>query len=263
MTNSTDKYFRLFAVCMIIPLITACKLNNNVDNKATESMTTTYNEGTYGYDVDFFKNLNIETIELKDSGSNAMVLIVPGYQGRVMTSTSDGYEGTGYGWIKYDLIKGGQIKPQFNPYGGEERLWLGPEGGMFSVYFKKGTSQEFANWNVPKEIDTEPFEVVSRDMGSVKFKKDFKLVNYSGTPMEIGIERTVKILSKGEVETALGFAPDKDLKFVAFQSENLLFNKGNQDWTERSGILSIWMLSMFRPSDNGVVVIPFRKGSEK
>lgn len=39
-------------------------------------------------------------------------------------------------WINYSFIKKRQIDLQFNPVGGEERFWLGPEGGVFSFIFQ-------------------------------------------------------------------------------------------------------------------------------
>ena len=90
-----------------------------------------------------------------------------------MTSSASGNEGKSFGWINYKLIESGIVNGQFNPYGGEERLWFGPEGGPFSIYFQKGKEQVFANWQVPKEIDTKPFEIVSQTLGSISFRKEF------------------------------------------------------------------------------------------
>jgi hypothetical protein len=81
--------------------------------------------------------------------------------------------------------------------------------------------------------------------------------------MHVGIERTVRILSGKEVETLLGITMASTLSMVAYESENILTNKGENDWNEQSGLFSIWMLSMFRPSPDGIVFIPIREGSEK
>ncbi len=225
-------------------------------------MATNVEKGKYGYDVAFFRERKIEIIELKDSRSKACLLIAPGYQGRVMTSSVAGSGGTSFGWINYRFIEAGKVSPQFNPVGGEERIWLGPEGGPFSIYFRKGIDQTFPNWVVPKEIDTEPFEVISKSDSMVSFKRDFSLTNASGTPLEIGMERSVKLLTAHEAEQALGLPVDTSLAFVGYESENRLTNRGSNDWTEKSGALSIWMLAMFNPSPGGVVVIPYRDGSE-
>ena len=225
-------------------------------------MTTNLSKGSYGFDVSFFLKNKINIIELKDTGSHARVIVVPDYQGRVMTSTAGGNEGKSFGWINYSFIESGKRSNQFNPYGGEERLWLGPEGGPFSIYFKKDVSQEYSNWVVPKEIDTESFVVTAQFPKSVSFRKDFTLTNASGTNMQIGIERKVSILSREEAEHALNLRMDDSLSFVAYESENTLINKGNSNWTKISGALSVWMLAMFNPSAEGVVFIPFKTGNE-
>jgi hypothetical protein len=62
--------------------------------------------------------------------------------------------GNSYGWINYGLIKSGEHQPHMNAFGGEERFWLSPEGGQFSIYFKKGKSFDFENWQTPAIIDT-------------------------------------------------------------------------------------------------------------
>ncbi len=180
-----------------------------------------------------------------------------------MTSTVEGADGASFGWINYKFIESGKVSNQFNPFGGEERLWLGPEGGPFSIYFKQGSEQVFSNWVVPKEIDTEPFEVVSKSQNKVSFRRNFELTNASGTKLAIGIERSVKLLNSAETELALGLKIDTSLAFVGYESENILKNKGQNDWTEQSGALSVWMLAMFNPSPGGVVFIPYKEGSER
>jgi hypothetical protein len=231
-------------------------------NKNSNKMKESIPRGKYGYDVAFFSDHKIKTLELKSSDSKACILLVPSYQGRVMTSSVDGNDGASFGWINYKFIEAGKPSSQFNPFGGEERIWLGPEGGPFSIYFKKGVDQAFANWVVPKEIDTEPFDIVSQSSDRVSFSRNFELANASGADLKIGIQRNVKILSAGETENALGMQLDKSLSFVAYESENTLINRGEAAWNERSGALSIWMLAMFNPSPSGVVFIPYKPGSE-
>ena len=231
-------------------------------SKNSSQMNKSLTKGNYGYDVAFFSENKIKTIELKSSGSGACILLVPGYQGRVMTSSVDGNDGVSFGWINYKFIESGKVSSQFNPYGGEERIWLGPEGGPFSIYFRKGVEQEFSNWDVPSEIDTEPFDIVSQSADKVSFARNFDLENASGTKLEIGIERSVKLLSANEAGEALGIEMDSSTSFVAYESENILINRGQSEWTEASGALSIWMLAMFNPSPKGLVFIPYKQGNE-
>ncbi len=253
------KNYRWATIFVLSVSLLSC---SSTGNKNSNKMKIIYQKGTYGSDVAFFNEKSIRIIELKDSVSKASVLIIPDYQGRVMTSSVGGNDGLSFGWINYKLIDSGVVSSQFNPYGGEERLWLGPEGGQFSIYFKKGIEQVFKNWVVPREIDTEPFDIVAQSQDKVSFRKDFALSNASGTKLEIGIERTVKLLTSHDAELALEMPIDTSLSFVAYESENVLINKGLASWTEKTGALSIWMLAMFNPSPNGVVFIPFRKENE-
>ena len=52
--------------------------------------------------------------------------------------------------------------PHINVFGGEERFWIGPEGGQFSIFFPPGGKFELADWQTPAAIDTEPFQVVDK-----------------------------------------------------------------------------------------------------
>lgn len=253
------KSYRWAAIFLLSVFLFSC---SSTGNRNTTKMKNIYQKGTYGSDVAFFNGENIRSIELKDEESNASVLIIPGYQGRVMTSSANGNNGLSFGWINYKFIEARVVSSQFNPYGGEERLWLGPEGGPFSIYFKKGKKQEFTNWVVPAEIDTKPFDVVDQSQDRVSFRKDFVLTNASGTKLEIGIERTVKLLKSHKAELALEIPIDTSLAFVAYESENILINRGLSSWTEETGALSLWMLAMFNPSPKGVVFIPFKQVNE-
>jgi len=247
----------ILAVFLLAQCSPAVKQNNPVVTKGQ----TTYGKGTYGYDLSFFEGQKIQTIELKDEQSKARLFLVPAYQGRVMTSSANGNDGLSFGWINYELIQSGEIRAQFNPVGGEERLCIGPEGGPFSICFQQGKEQVFSNWKMHKEVDTEAFDLITKTSSSVTFSKEFALTNASGTNLKMGVGRMVKLLSKTDAEQALQFPLDS-LDFVAFESENELTNKGETAWTEKSGFLSIWMLSMFTPAEKGVVFIPFKTGSE-
>jgi hypothetical protein len=259
-TSVNNRYAWLF--CLLnIPLIICCTNPGRNDFKST-AMAKIFSKGTFGYDTDFLTKHNVETFILKDS-SGACVMLAPGLQGRVMTSSTEGDSGLSFGWINYRLFDSAKISDQFNPFGGEERLWLGPEGGPFSIYFKKGTTQVFENWKVPSSLDTEPFDIVKQEKDKVDFKKNIIIHNYAGTPMTIGIERSVRILGRNEIVKLLGITADTAVKVVAYQSDNVLLNKGSNDWNKESGFLSIWILSMFNPSEDGVVFIPFKPGTEK
>ena len=83
-----------------------------------------YKMGTYGYDRAFLENHGVEVVELQSKDGQSKVMVIPAWQGRVMTSTTGGDNGDSYGWINYKLIESGEVSPQFNPVGGEERRQL-------------------------------------------------------------------------------------------------------------------------------------------
>ncbi|WP_418976793.1 DUF6786 family protein [Alistipes finegoldii] len=204
----------------------------------------------------FLESCGVRGVELSDESGRARVYLVPEWQGRVITSTATGTGGPGYGWINRSLIASGVRKSRFNPFGGEERLWLGPEGGPFSLYFAPGAEQVYANWQVPAALDTEPFRVVGRDARQVRFEAEMSLRNAAGTRFEIGVTRRVELLSLRQAEASLGCALPPELAVVAYRSENRISNCGTDAWTSAGGAPSLWMLGMFTPSPSTTVFLP-------
>lgn len=212
-------------------------------------------KGSYGYDAAFLKKYSKDIIELQNE--NAKVLLSADYQGRVMTSSAEGDTGASYGWLNYDLISSGKKKGQFNPVGGEERIWLGPEGGQYSIYFKKGDSFNIKNWQVPALIDTERFAVIYSDSSSATFSKSAEITNYTGTVFHLTLKRTIQLLDKNATEQILRSAISPGISYVAYTTTNQLINAGDTEWKKETGLLSIWLLSMMTPTKETKVMIPF------
>ena len=231
-------------------------------NASCGQTSNDYKMGTYDFDKEFFRENGITILELTSSDNLSRILVVPAWQGRVMTSTSGGDKGRSYGWINYSLIESGKTDPQFNAYGGEERFWMGPEGGPYSIFFKEGDEQVFENWVVPPFIDTDGYDIAFSDENSVRFTRDARLENASGTRFDLGIERTVRLFSRTELSTFLNFNLPSGLKVVAYESDNIITNRGDQAWTKEGGLLSIWILSMFNPSSETTVFIPYNPEGE-
>jgi hypothetical protein len=230
--------------------ITSCK------NRSSETKTE-LKKGTYAYDSAFLAKYDSTFIELKDESGSARVLLSTTWQGRVITSTSTGPEGTSYGWINYDLLASGKNKKQFNPVGGEERFWLGPEGGQFSIYFAPGDTFNIDNWQVPSAIDTIPWKKQSGSDGQAMFSAEAILKNYSNFEFNILIERRVRLLRPPETESVLGAKIPQGVQAIGYETHNKIENKGSLDWKKETGLLSIWLLGMFTPSDSTTVIIPF------
>ncbi|MDP6490444.1 MAG: hypothetical protein QGH42_06100 [Kiritimatiellia bacterium] len=226
-------------------------------------------DGGFADDVAFMKQ-HTPIVLLEDG--DAAVAVAPGYQGRVMTSTFDREAGPSFGWINRPVIekgllsdeeKKGKLEEHIYIFGGEERFWLGPEGGQYAIFFKPGTKFEFSDWATPPVIDTEAFEIVSQTKDTATFKHSAKLVNYSGTTFDIGIERTVKLLAKEDAARLLGVELGAGLRMVGYETDNRITNAGSNAWKPETGLLSIWILGMYNPSPETTVVIPFKKGGEK
>jgi hypothetical protein len=215
-----------------------------------------------GFDIDLaFLRQHIEVVVLGDDGG-ARVAVVPAWQGRVAPSTVGGAAAPSYGWINRELVASRKLQPHMNAFGGEDRLWLGPEGGQYSIFFRAGDAFDLEHWQTPPLVDSEPWPVAERGPRHVVFRREGRLVNYSGTPFEFRLERTIRLLERDAAARELAVKFPAAVKLVAFASENVLVNTGANAWTKPGGLLSIWILGMFQPSPRATVVIPFREGSE-
>lgn len=213
--------------------------------------------GTFGYDLEFLKKYK-NPIVLKNNNGQCQIAIIPDYQGRIMTSTSKGMKGKSYGWINYGLISSDEFKDHINVFGGEDRFWLGPEGGQYSIFFEKGKEFNLDNWYTPKSIDTEPFSVIQTTDTNAIFAKKMHLTNYGGYEFDIDVKREVSILDKRNIEENLNIAFGDQISYIGFQSENTIKNIGASNWTKEQGLLSVWILGMFIPSENTTVIIPYK-----
>lgn len=207
-------------------------------------------------DLDFLKKFT-RIVVLQNVSGKSMVAISPALQGRVMTSTSEGDNGLSYGWINREAFLSGDTSEHMNAFGGEDRLWLGPEGGQYSIYFAKGKEFNLDNWHVPKLIDLEPFDVASASGTEAVFTKEAELTNYSGTTFRIRIQRKVKVIEENEAFRQLGIDSANGASLVAYESVNELKNIGRSTWKKETGLLSIWILGMFNPSPGTTVIVPY------
>ncbi|MET0392997.1 MAG: DUF6786 family protein [Chitinophagaceae bacterium] len=248
------------SLVIFLMAIVAC---NNAGNKAAQETTAPgkqeYAKGEFGYDLNRLRQYHPDLVLLGDDSSGAQVIVLPAYQGRVMTSTAAGNSGASFGWINHDLIASGKPAEHMSAFGGEDRFWLGPEGGQFSIFFKKGTAFTFENWFVPREFDTEPFTTVAVAKTAARFRKEMHLENHSGNKFDLEVNREVRLLGRAATDSALGIAVPEGVQSVAFESENSVINKGATAWTKKTGLLSIWILSMLNASGKTTVALPYKQ----
>ena len=192
------------------------------------------------------------------SRGNARVIVSPKYQAKVFTSTPG--DGSSFGWINYNAFDAAP-DPHMNAYGGENRIWLGPEGGPFSLFFRRGFEMSFANWKIPAAFDTEPWQLLQAADTMATLKKDMKLPNYYGTELSLSVNRKIQVLDNASIEQRLGIHYNEAVKAVGYYTENSVTNTGEHEWIDSTGMPCIWILDMLPPSPNTTIIIPFKKDS--
>jgi hypothetical protein len=243
---------RLLVLC-IVGMLGGCAGNQAAMSEKTRK---------FGDDVAFLKSQG-PLVVLSDSSGKSKVAVAPNLQGRVMTSTATGDDGVSFGWMNrqyfLDAAKG-KTNAHIGPYGGEDRIWFGPEGGQFSIFFAKGAPFDQDHWFTPKPIDSEPFETVSSDSTEAVFTRRASFTNYSGARFDVQIHRTIRLLDEPEVWGRLGMKAPAGVNVVAFESSNRIINVSGKDWTKQTGLLSIWILGMMNATSQTTVVVPVRPG---
>ena len=109
---------------------------------AAGTAATTLQAASFGDDLAFLQK-HTPMIVLSDPSGAGKVAVSPAWQGRVMTSSTSGDAGLSFGWINRELIASGKLQPHINVFGGEDRFWLGPEGGQFSIFFAQGAERHW------------------------------------------------------------------------------------------------------------------------
>ncbi len=234
----------------LLSLMMACSSGSKTMHDTTPS------KGSFGYDLAFLKTHDPDLTVLSNADSSVQVIVSARYQGKVFTSTAEGPGGTSFGWVNYTAFAG---KPQahMNAYGGENRLWLGPEGAQYSLFFKPGTTMEFANWQTPPGLDTEPWNIVSKTKEAISMDKAMSLTNYAGTPLTLRVDRTVQLLTRDAVSNQIGTPVGSSVQVVGYQTLNVLTNTGQNAWTKQTGAPCLWMLDMLVPGDSTTILIPY------
>jgi hypothetical protein len=227
----------------------------------TAALTPRARAGSFGDDIAFLKK-HTDLIVLSDKKGLAKVALSAAWQGRVMTSTAGDDTGLSFGWINRELIASGKIQPHINVFGGEDRFWLGPEGGQFSIFFAQGAKFEFAAWFTPAVIDTLPFKVDGQSKTHARFTAEFALTNYSGTRFDVAVHREVRLLDAAQAWQKLGVKRAEGVSLVAYETDNQIKNAGKNAWNKDTGLLSIWILGMFNPSPSTTIVVPIKAGPE-
>ncbi|MDD4777033.1 MAG: hypothetical protein PHV53_01965 [Fermentimonas sp.] len=247
--------YRITALLIFGLIAISCTGNK----KTTENMEKEYEKGTFGYDLNYLSEKD-SIILLKSDDGKAQVILSAKYQAKVFTSTANGLEGNSHGFVNYNFFDSGVVDEHMNGFGGENRFWLGPEGGGYSIFFEPGTEQVYDNWHTPKAIDIEEWEIKNASGSEATFVKDIELNNYKGSELDLSVERTISLLTEEEIQNRLKIDLPEGVNSVAYSTLNTITNKNDFEWNSETGTVCIWMLDMYNPSDSAVTVIPYNEG---
>ncbi len=247
-----------FLLGMALALMACQPKPKNQNEKEMDQPTSKITD--YEKDVIFLRG-HTEIIELTTHDNTGRIALSPALQGRVMTSTA-GSTGSSYGWLNKPFFEAGEISEHINVYGGEERFWLGPEGGQYSIFFENGKEFTLDNWFTPKVIDLEPYAVKDSSSTKATFTKSTELTNYSGFTFTLDIERKIKILENKDIMQQLGLSNLDGAQAVGYETNNTVTNTGGSAWRKETGLLSIWLLGMFTPSPTTTVMIPYHTDAD-
>ncbi len=198
----------------------------------------------------------------------ARVAICPELQGRVMTSTCGGISGPSFGFINCDFLESGEQDKHFNNYGGEERMWLSPEGGPYSLWFAPGDPQNLNHWFTPPAFNEGAWKITSGDRDPFyRMETRMELSNASGAKLDLGVSRTVRLVRPDAIgalfgEKAAELIAAEGVRMVGYETTNTITNRGPA-MTREKGLVSIWILGMMNASPQTVVLVPYQAGSEK
>ena len=219
---------------------------------------------TYAEVKDFLAR-HTNVVELTD-GADARVAVCPEWVGRVMTSTCDGPQGTSFGFINRAFIEAGKPDLKFNNYGGEERMWLSPEGGQFSLWFKPDVEETTDNWVTAPALNEGAWQsTLAADAKSCRMTATLQFENASATRLQFDVQRDVRLIDAAEVGRLFGTATvgriADGVKMVGYETVNKITNRG-ADLTEATGLVSIWILGMLNPGPQAVVIVPYKPGTQ-
>src|SRR5690606_39983949 len=86
--------------------------------------------------------------------------------------------------------------------------------------------------------------------------------NYAVFQFDLAVTRAIRLLTTSDLEEKINQTIPQSVSWVAYETNNTIKNIGKQPWTKETGLLSIWLLGMFNPSDETVAIIPFKNRPE-
>ncbi len=190
--------------------------------------------------------------------NNGLVALSPSYQGRIFTSSTNGWQGKSRGWINWEYIDEGTSSKNMAYLGGESRLWFAPEFGKFSVFHKPGTPLTPKTMVAPTDLDSKPFQLIEKDSVAVTVSGVLEIKNYQDETFNIEVHRNLRIFSKEDIEHNLDITLHETIDVVGFSAYTSVTNI-DEDWNEDNGLISIWELGCNLTTADNTLIIPLSK----
>ena len=212
----------------------------------------------FGDDLTFLRK-HTEVVVLHDKSSEVQVIVVPAWQGRVMTSTARALGRQ----LRLGEPRTHRIRQSAAPH---QCFWrrrpvLARARGraVFDLLCQRSRSSTSNIGSRLRHWTPSRSRWSSQSAESVLCRREIQLTNYSGTQFQLEVNREVRLLSAKDAVAGVGGKLSAGVSAVAFETVNTVKNTGAAAWTKETGLLSIWILGMFNASTESTVVVPFRK----
>ncbi|MBO6101659.1 MAG: hypothetical protein J6P03_00195 [Opitutales bacterium] len=249
------KICALAASALTCIMLAACGIISEAQSEYAEA-----DKWTFGKDISLLETY-ADCIVLGDGES--FLALSPKLQGRVLTSTFDGANGRSLGWYNRTLLANGGEESHLNIIGGEDYVWVGPEGSEYSLFFPEKELFIAQNWKIPAAFSAEPWKLAAKSKYQAKFEKQAKLKNAKGADVSMNVEREVSFVSKQNASKILGVEIPDSVKVVAFQSINKLTNSGAEAWGEGGALVNMSAHSCFNANKSTYAFVPYKEGDQK
>ena len=217
---------------------------------------------TFDDDVAFLRR-HVEVVVLGEGAGGARVAVVPAWQGRVMTSTVGGAAAPSHGWTNDELVASRRAPPAHQRVRRRGPVLARARGRAVLDLLREGRPLRPRALADPAprghralarrgERAPGTWPSAGRDGSSTTRARRF----------DLQVDRTVRLLDAEAVARRLGADVPARRPLRRLRVGEPAHERREAPWTKEDGLLSLWILGMFKPSPRTTVVIPYREGAE-
>jgi hypothetical protein len=208
-----------------------------------------------------------EPVVLTGDDPRKWVVVCPKLVGRVMCMSFAGADGQTRACSNPSQMQQGFCysgcgagQGHWNNFGGIERIWFTPEGGLFGFSFPPGQPQNLDNYVIPPAMQEQQYGITGRsaDGKSVTFTAPIAMTNYRGHEVRLSVRRQITVLD--DCPFVVGLGPS--VRYVGFESNTWATNAGGERLNRDATPLGLWTLGIYNSGPHTVVLLPYRQGPE-